>query len=185
MSQVPDCNGLRYCDNLMSLRIFACLRARLSPTADPHSRPGTACRHVFAIVSGWPVSPHRPTQDIAWRGLGFPKVEIRFVCTHHATPLSSPASRRPVSRLTGWVGAGRLALAGFPTPPAEPGVRLSPHRALRGSAFSLGVTTGFISRFAFPFIAAPSCCLGFVATPGRLAPGALRPVAGFPGLRVG
>src|SRR5687767_12257718 len=60
-----------------------------------------------------------------------------------------------------WVGAGRLArtfgchpphwravllnatcllsfIAGFPTPPAEPGVRLSPHRALQGPALLPG-----------------------------------------------
>jgi len=75
-------------------------------------------------------------------------------------------------------------IAGFRTPPSKPGVRLSPHRAFPGSAFLARRYRRVRIPFAFALIAATSCRLGLMTTPGRLAPAALRPVAGSPGLRL-
>jgi hypothetical protein len=47
------------------------------------------------------------------------------------------------------VGAGRTAALCFPTPPSEPGVPVSEHRALQGLASASGVTVGFVMFFAF------------------------------------
>ena len=69
-----------------------------------------------------------------------PHPTIRLVVSGLSeTNVGNELSRR--NRLGSWQLLGRsrapFLSAGFPTPPTEPGVRLSPHRALQRSAFLL------------------------------------------------
>ena len=71
----------------------------LSPAPGPHTRAGLACGLLpWPGVAGCLGQLRRIS---VWQGVSFPKVETRFVGTHRATSLPSPASWRPTSRLTG------------------------------------------------------------------------------------
>jgi len=82
-----------------------------------------------------------------------------------------------------------------PIPPSEPAVQLSLQRALQGLTFltwdysQVRILFGFRRDCShFKLLLSPAAIVSkprrLVATPGRLTPGALRPVTSFPGFRL-
>ena len=83
-------------------------RVPLALSRCPHQAFARSCPHTRVRVAhtaprnrSWSVLGADLHRILVWQGSSLPKVETRFVGTHHATSLSSPASWRPVSRLTG------------------------------------------------------------------------------------
>jgi hypothetical protein len=75
----------------------ACCAAVPAPP-DPHTR-GDPTLTSGPVRIGWATTSSLPGISV-WQGRRLPKVETRFVGTHHATSLSSLACWRPRSRRT-------------------------------------------------------------------------------------
>src|SRR6266852_5880520 len=97
------------------------------------------------LIRGWLGYHANLHRLFVWQGGYFPKVESRFVWTHHATSLSNLASWRPVSRLTstfqGQLFHPRLASTG--ATPQRHGGCLYNHQSYGLRAFSLIPTSCF------------------------------------------
>ena len=85
--------------------------------------------------------------------------------------MGTAASRGLGQELIGWVGPGRpagIAPGGFP-PPAEPGTRLSPHRALRDGSKQIVTALGFLITQGSE-VSVPASRLGRHSVVGRSQP---------------
>jgi hypothetical protein len=105
--------------------------------ADPDNVAGTPPPLRSRFRNSRPIRARSPLPAAATRG---PQLKQRG--GRRRGPWATPASRVGAGRLARVSGVSRQCLlpfiAGFPTPPSKPGVRLSPHRAFQGPAFLSG-----------------------------------------------